>query len=591
MDAIQAALLQAQDHLRAGRPREATLLLEQAAQRERGDARPCRALALACMQGGDTDGALNWMRQAHERAPGAADLAAQYGSLLAYSGAFREAVGPLARAVALAPADPSTLYLLGLARLRSSQALEALPPLRRARQLAPDDVRIRAALAEAEFIAGFPEDALPLLRERHRHDPANLDTILKLGETLSRLGEHGEALAHYAAALARGAAPADLHMALAQAREDQGDRDGAARDYRSALGLRPDWAFPLAGLLDVLRGKADDALIADARRLLADPATGDADRALLGYALGKVEDARGHHADALAAWTAANEARRRVAGPHDPARLPALRDRIIAASPPATPRPRAAAGTGMRPVFIVGMPRSGTTLTEQILASHPQVHGCGELPHVALIARHLPQMAASDRPWQELARTAPAEVIAAARDRYLAGARRHAPAGALRLVDKAPLNFFQLDLVARMFPEALVVWCRRDPRDVAVSIYAENFALEESFATDMAGIGQLIGVQNAIMQHWLATSPLPIHTLRYEALVQDLEAEARKLVDFVGLPWDDACLDFHRNDRGVQTPSRWQVRQPAHTRSVGRWRHYAETMPPLIEALPADALD
>ena len=589
MDVIQAALLKAQDLWRAGRPGEATALLEQTARREPGDARPCRALALACMQGGDHTGALHWMRQAHERAPDAADLAEQYGSLLAYTGAFREAVVPLARAVTLAPAKPSSLYLLGLAQLRSAEALGALPPLRRARELAPADPRVRAALAEAEFIAGFPEDAHPLLLAQHGDDPANLDTTLKLGETLSRLGEHEQALAHYTAALERGAAPADLHMARGQVREDLGDRDSAAQDYREALRHRPDWAFPLAGLLDVLRGKTDEDLLANVRRLLASPGISDAERALLGYALGKVEDARGRHGEAMAAWTAANDARRQMTDPHDPDALAALRDRIIAAAPP-LPRARAEVDSGqVRPVFIVGMPRSGTTLTEQILASHPRVHGCGELPHVNLIARHLPLMAGSRKPWQKLARTAPADVIQAARQRYLAHAQRHAPADALRLVDKAPLNFFQLDLVARLFPDALVVWCRRDPRDVAVSIYAENFSLEESFATGMESIAQFIGVQHALMQHWLAASPLPIHTLHYEALVQDLGTEARKLIAFVGLPWDEACLDFHRNDRGVQTPSRWQVRQPAHTRSVGRWRNYPEATERLLAALPADA--
>ena len=541
------------------------------------------------MQGGDQSRALHWMQQAHQRAPGSAELAEQYGSLLAFSGDFRGALVPLARAVTLAPGNPSSLYLLGLARLRSGDALEALAPLRHARELAPADARIRAALAEAEFIAGFPEDAYPLLLAQHGDDPANLDTILKLGETLSRLGEHEQALAHYTAALGRGAAPADLHMARGQAREDLGDRDGAAEDYRAALGHRPDWAFPLAGLLDVLRGKAGEDLLANVRRLLDSPGTGAADRALLGYALGKVEDAHGRHGDAMAAWTAANDARRQMTGPHDPEALVALRDRIIAAAP-ALPRKRLEVDPGqVRPVFIVGMPRSGTTLTEQILASHPQVHGCGELPHVNLVARHLPLMAGSRKSWQELARTAPADVIQAARQRYLAGAQRHAPAEALRLVDKAPLNFFQLDLVARLFPDALVVWCRRDPRDVAVSIYAENFSLEEAFATGMESIAQFIGVQHALMRHWLAASPLPIHTLHYEALVQDLDTEARKLLAFVDLPWDDACLDFHRNERGVQTPSRWQVRQPAHTRSVGRWRNYPEATARLLAALPADA--
>ena len=591
MDGVQAALLRAQELARAGRLQDAIGALQQGTGQFPDDPRLPRALALLHMQAGDSAAALGWMRQAHQLAPDAAELAEQYGSLLAYAGLFHEALAPLQRAAALQPAKASAWYLLGLALLRSTQALEALTPLRRAQSLDPGDPRIRAALAEAEFAAGFPEDALPLLRAQHQADPAHLDTLLKLGETLSRLDEHQDALAHYTAALAAGAPPADLHMALAQAREDVGDRDGAARSYAEALRHRPDWAFPIAGLLGVLRDKAGDDLLDAARRQLADPGTTDQDRALLGYALGKVDDARGRHPEALASWVVANDARRKMVGAHDEARLEALRDRIIAASSGDMPHdaiPRD--DDGGRPVFIVGMPRSGTTLTEQILASHPRAHGCGELPHVSLLARHLPRMAGSSLGWPELTRQAQPDVVLAARARYLARARRHAPADALRLVDKAPLNFFQLDLVARMFPEARVVWCRRDPRDVAVSIYAENFSLEESFATDMRAIGHFISVQHALMQHWLATSPLPIHTLDYERLVTDLEGEARKLVEFVGLPWDDACLAFHSNDRGVQTPSRWQVKQPAHTRSIGRWRNYADAIQPLLERLPAGIL-
>ncbi len=591
VDGVQAALRRAQDFADTGRIAAAIAQLRQAVLSAPGDPRPWRALALLQMQAGDHGAAVEAMRRAHQCAPDQGELAEQYGSLLAYMGAIKEAIAPLERATSLLPSRASSWYLLGLARLRIGQALEALAPLRRAHALDGADPRTRMALAEAEFVAGFPEDALPLLRTLHQDDPANLDIILKLGETLSRLGERDAALAHYAAALQQGGSAADLHMAMAQAYEDTGDRDSAARAYRSALQLRPDWAFPLAGLLDVLRGSAGDELLADTRRLLAASATSDADRALLGYALGKAEDARGQYVQAMAAWTIANDARRRVVGLYDAARLSTLRDRVIAATSSGDAAREAKDAHAVRPVFIVGMPRSGTTLTEQILASHPQVHGCGELPHIALIARHLPLMTDSATPWPEIVRHLPDDVVAAARNRYLQAALRHAPAGALRLIDKSPLNFFQLDLVARMFPEALVIWCRRDPRDVAVSIYAENFSLEESFATGMASIGHFIDIQAQLMRHWQAHSPLPIHTLDYEALVQDLEKEARQLIDFVGLPWDTACLDFHNNARGVQTPSRWQVKQPAHTRSIGRWRHYADTIKPVFDDLQSEGGD
>jgi hypothetical protein len=173
--------------------------------------------------------------------------------------------------------------------------------------------------------------------------------------------------------------------------------------------------------------------------------------------------------------------------------------------------------------------------------------------------------------------------------RYLDAAARHAPAAAVRLVDKEPLNFFHLGLVALLFPRARVVWCRRDPRDVAVSIHAENFAMDEVLATDFAGIGHYINGQQRLMRHWQSVLPLPIHVSRYEDLVADPEGRARALVEFVGLPWDAACLEFHRGAQNVQSPSRWQVRQPVHARSVGRWKHYQPPLDPLVDVLEPDA--
>src|SRR5690606_19483835 len=176
-------------------------------------------------------------------------------------------------------------------------------------------------------------------------------------------------------------------------------------------------------------------------------------------------------------------------------------------------------------------------------------------------------------------------VLDEAISRFMAAATRHAPPDALRLVDKEPLDFFNLGLVALMFPHARVIWCRRDPRGIAVSIYGENFALDEALATDLGAIGHYISAQVRLMQHWRSVRPLPMLEFHYEALVADAEPNARRLVEFVGMPWDPACLDFHRTARAVQSPSRWQVRQPLHSRSAGRWRNYEAALGPLLDVL------
>ena len=216
-------------------------------------------------------------------------------------------------------------------------------------------------------------------------------------------------------------------------------------------------------------------------------------------------------------------------------------------------------------------------------------HGCGELPDLFLIGNRFARPG-SRTTWPEVdtAALGDAELEDAAW-RYLRAASRDAPADAIGLVDKAPLNFFLLDLAARLFPRSRVVWCRRDPRDIAVSVYGENFALQERLSTDLADIGRYINLQTRLMRHWQAQSPLPVFELCYEELAVDPEPVARRLLDFLGLDWTGSVLEFHRSERGVQTPSRWQVKQPIHTRSIGRWRHYQDQLAPLLARLDPDA--
>jgi tetratricopeptide (TPR) repeat protein len=545
-----------------------------------------RAMALQASHTDRAALALEHMGTAFKLAPHSMELGFQLGCLQAHAGDYAQALGHFQRTTTQSPGFADGWYFLGIALLRLKRDAEALTALRNAYRLAPTHAKALKALADLEFRIGYPADALPLLRALAQAHPDDLDTCLKTGETLSRLGYHADAIASYKSALQRQPDAADLWMALAQAEEDNGDRHNAEAAYLQALALKPGWAFPLSGLLGLQRGKASVALIEQATQLQASASVPDPDRALIGYELGKVHDGRGEYAAAMASWHDANAARQRMIGTANLEHLQSTVDRTMQFFQPALfDRLKAAGSPDPRMVFIVGMPRSGTTLTEQIIASHPQAFGCGELPDMALIVRNLPVQLATRLPWPDLVMQLDAHVLANAVERYTEAATRHAPAEAMRLVDKAPLNFFHLGLVALMFPHARVVWCRRDPRDIAVSIYGENFSLEEKMATRLDGIGHYINMQNKLMRHWQSVLPLPILELQYEALVAGIDDQAKRLVSFIGLPWDDACLDFHQSDRGVQTPSRWQVKQPVHTRSVGRWRNYEASLAPLLDVL------
>jgi hypothetical protein len=307
------------------------------------------------------------------------------------------------------------------------------------------------------------------------------------------------------------------------------------------------------------RGRASAETIQLAESLLSEGRLDSSDTALLAYPLGRVFDALGDPARAFACWASANAARQDDAGKWRPDELESILGAQLSTGRPV----HAARVCQQRLVFVVGMPRSGTTLVEQILDAHPDVAGCGELSYLSDLATRLPL---SPEPGRE---TLEREALA-----YLDVAARSAASSARVWVDKAPLNAFHLGWVARLFPDASVVWCRRDARDVALSIFSENFSKTARFATDLSAIACYIEAQHQVMRHWQATLDLPILEVAYESLVSDIAAGSRRLIQFCGLEWDDRVSSFHSTGRIVQTPSRWQVRRPAYTDSIGRWRRY-----------------
>lgn len=550
---------------------------------------PLRRQAHAALRAGQLGQALEALRAACAMAPASAELRCELGRVLAVAGQAAAARDAFETATRLDPQQAEAWHFLGLNLGQSGQLEAAIAPLRRARALAPDNLRTLELLAQAEFEAGDPADALPLWQALHAQRPDDEATVLRLGETLNRLDHAAEARELYARALAARPESPGLCVALAQTEEILGERDAAEAAYRRALALKPGWAYPLAGLLGLRRGQAAQADLDQAEQLLTGTRLDDADRALLGYELGKVHDARGEYRRAMAAWDTANAARRRQVGEPDVAALERRVDASLAFFDRALlARAGELGDADTRPVFVVGMPRSGTTLLERIVGAHPRAFAAGELPDLSIIARHLPHGRGQPERWPHIPEdVAPADIAPAAR-RYLAALTRHAPADALRVLDKYPMNYYLLGLAGLMFPNARIIWCRRDPRDVAISIYGENFALAERLATRMDGIGHLIRLQERMMAHWRQVLPQPMLELHYEDLARDPEGQARRVLEFLGLDWDPACLRFHEDAGGVQTPSRWQVRQPVHTRSVGRWKHYEFALAPLLEALGRD---
>ena len=247
-------------------------------------------------------------------------------------------------------------------------------------------------------------------------------------------------------------------------------------------------------------------------------------------------------------------------------------------------------GTGSesrRPVFLFGLPRSGTSLVEQILSSHSKVHGAGELRLARDSFEAIPSVLGRKAHPMECIRDLAAAPIRTLAELYLEKLTAHAPETAVRVVDKMPDNYMYLGFLATLFPRAVFLHCRRDLRDVALSCWMTDFRLMAwPFSTEH--IVARFTQYRRLMDHWRNVLPLTIHDVRYESTVNDLENSARNLVALCGLEWEPACLEFHRNKRPVRTASLVQVRRPVYTSSVGRYKNYESELAGLFKALPAD---
>lgn len=394
---------------------------------------------------------------------------------------------------------------------------------------------------------------------------------------------------------------AEAHRGLGAIAHRQQDERAAAQHFHKAVQAAPgyaaawaDWGVALAMLGDLkaaeaalIRAVALAPEMGDAQRHLAalrgeragaedvaalraramQPSLPEDDRIEMLYALGRYADARGAYDDAFRHFNAANGLARDVLTRRgirfDRGRLQADIDRIIATF--ATCGGELRGSESDLPVFIVGMPRSGSSLFEQIAASHSEVQGAGEVGGIGAIAARLGW--APNVGWTQAA-------LAKAAGDYLA-----ALSPASRIIDKMPDNIFQLGLITALFPNARVIFCARDRRDVALSCYFQRFAQPLGFDTDLADCMFRIGQIERLTAHWLRVLPLRHMVLSYEALLEAPEGESRRLIEFLGLAWEPACLDFHKTERVVRTASWAQVRRPLYQHAAGRWRHYAAYLP------------
>jgi Sulfotransferase family len=365
-----------------------------------------------------------------------------------------------------------------------------------------------------------------------------------------------------------------------------GRTEEARRAFETAVQLAPRRVLFYAGLAEIRRFAKGDRHLAAMKNLARDLARlGREEQIQLHFALGKAFADLTQHDRSFCHLLAGNTLKRQQIN-YDEATVLGEFDRIRAVFTRGLMQDKRGLGhPSSVPVFIIGMPRSGTTLVEQMLASHPKVFGAGELSDFRDAVVRLAAREAVPQPYPETVSSMTGPKLFSLGADYLAHVRRMAPS-ADRITDKMPGNFLAAGLVHLALPNARIIHIRRDPIDTCFSCFSTLFAADHPHAYDLGELGRYYRAYAALMEHWHDLFPVEVMIeVQYETLVTDFEGEARRIVAHCGLDWDDACLAFYRTQRPVQTASMLQVRQPIYQSSVGRWRPYQDMLGPLLEAL------
>lgn len=512
---------------------------------------------------------------------------------LAEFGRFDEAMKILEQALRRAPNVPQLSLLIGMVWSELGESLEARNWLERSLQLDDKQVEARVRIAALEADRENHPVALEMLDTVLAGNPERVDALSAKAKSKLALGDVEGAVNAHRQAIAASPQTASLHAMLGNTLAGAGDIAGAVDCHRQAIALNDKCLPAYAGLLTTLRHRASDAERDAAIALLNMPWMTDLRRSSIHFGLAAYYDGAGDWHEAARHMVTANALRKsadegRNHG-YDPAQYQTSVDQIVSAfTPDLFARLRGKGSASERPVFVFGMPRSGTTLAEQILASHPQVFGVGERQFakqgMQLLAR---QFGAAGEELLAPLGSIDGSQLGAIADWHLGQLTALDHNRSLRVVDKMPDNYHWIGWLALLFPRARFIYCRRDPRDIALSCFITNFA-SIRWASDLGHIAHRLTQHFRLMAHWRQVLPVPMIEVDYEAMVEDQEGQSRRLLEWLGLDWDDRCLHFYRTERLVRTASVAQVRQPIYRRSVARWRNYEEMLAPLLAALAID---
>jgi tetratricopeptide (TPR) repeat protein len=571
--------------LALGRPRDAAAYFADAARLAPDAPGAYINTGQALLALGETEAAAAQFEKAVERGPDSVPALAGLGRAQAAIGRHQDAADTLRRALGLSAADATLHNDFGAALAALARPAEAEAAFRAAIAAKPDFATAYSNLGNTLAAQHRFAEAAACYETAIQLDPNLAEAHGNLGAALLEVRHPEDALPHLDRALELDPSLAETEHARAHTQMMLGDLEAARQNFRRAAALRPERAAYYAGLAASRGLAADDPAFLAMRAMAEDAASlSRATAVALDFALHRCYEAQGDLDAAFFHLARGNRLRREVM-PYDEAATMAYFERLksvfdAALLRRAPPRP----ATPDLPIFILGMPRSGSTLTEQILASHRAVGVAGEMMFLPHIAEALNR--------GELALPYPANVVgcaaadfAAAGDNYRALLRARVPTGR-QVTDKMPLNFLHIGLIRLMLPGARIIHTRRDAADTCFSNFAQAFTKGLPQTNDLAELGRYHRAYSDLMAHWREVLPEPcMLEVDYETLVADFEPQVRRILAYCGLDWDPACLAFHETKRPVLTASLAQVRRPIYPDSVGRAARYGELLAPLLAAL------
>ena len=569
--------------LNMGRPQEAILPLQKAIEQNPQNATAFFKLGGALKSLGRDEAGDAALKMASELSPAQANL--ERATQLFAQGKFRESEEIAKKILEDNPREVNAGLLLGRIAIHARAFKQAEKLLKRVIKIAPKFILAWHELSNALREQGKDEEAIELLEEALLFDTENATTHYQLAAALAVAGRTADSASAYKQAVQIDPNLVGAYLGLGHTLKTMGDLEGGIAAYKQARKLKPNIGEISFSLSNLKTFRFSDLEIEDMKRRLNNPNLDQPSKVAFSFSLGKAYEDMKKYDEAFEFYSKGNEIHRSLVT-YDPVQTEVSNEKLkevfskdffdkLDSSKVGNSDPS--------PIFIVGMPRSGSTLLEQILASHSQVDGTRELPDLGIVSQMLNNRERGTLYPGGIRKMKPSEIFELGKT-YLDRAERHR-AGAPFFTDKMPNNFAHIGLIATILPNAKIIDARRHPLDSCVGCFKQHWALGQTYTYDMFELGEFYLEYDSLMSHWESVLPGKVLRVQYEDVIDDLETQVRSVLSFCNLPFEDSCLNFHKTKRSVATASSEQVRQPIYNKSVNSWKRFESQIEPLIEIL------